>query len=266
MKFVVYHIYRICCLRIRTHRAVDGMDSYCSGIPEHPTRRGRRGLFRIGAHEPQLRAGRSGPIRKGPWRREEWLEEHRETRRKRGGRVLKETAYLPYRGVINLMGRIYQLYEHTMSIPTITIELENPSQTAECYANYKPSTASGYRDSGFDLYMPADVTIPGGALGFMIDLGVRCEYNRSSGYYLYPRSSISKTPIRLANSVGIIDNGYRGTLKVAVDNRSADPVHVKRGDRLFQLCIPSLEAFKVVFGPVNRLTERGEGGFGSTNV
>ena len=155
---------------------------------------------------------------------------------------------------------------HTMSIPTITIELENPSQTAEFYARYKPSTAPGYRDSGFDLYTPADVIIPGGALGFMIDLGVRCEYNRSSGYYLYPRSSISKTPIRLANSVGIIDNGYRGTLKVAVDNRSADPVHVKRGDRLFQLCIPSLEAFKVVFGPVNRLTERGEGGFGSTNV
>ena len=154
-----------------------------------------------------------------------------------------------------------------MAVPTITIELENPSQTAEFYAAVKQTATPGYyRDSGYDLFMPADIVVPKRALGFMIDLGVRCEYNRSSGYYLYPRSSISKTPLRLANSVGIIDNGYRGTLKVAVDNHSDEPVRVKRGDRLFQLCIPSLEAFKVVFGPVNRGTERGEGGFGSTNT
>jgi len=149
-----------------------------------------------------------------------------------------------------------------MAVPTITIEFEDPKQTAELYAAVKP----GYnKDSGFDLFMPANITIPG-RTSAMIDLGVRCEYNSSSGYYLYPRSSISKTPLRLANSVGIIDNGYRGTLKVVVDNISDEVYRVKRGDRLFQLCIPSLEAFHVVFGAVNRVTERGEGGFGSTNA
>lgn len=144
----------------------------------------------------------------------------------------------------------------------ITIELENPEQLAELY---KGKERTGYsKDSGYDLFMPSNITIPGHGT-VMIDLGVRCEYNGSSGYYLYPRSSISKTPLRLANSVGIIDNGYRGTLKVVVDNISDEPVRVKRGDRLFQLCLPSLESFGVVFGPVNRSTERGEGGFGSTN-
>jgi dUTP pyrophosphatase len=150
-----------------------------------------------------------------------------------------------------------------MSIPTITIECESAELTSMYTAVVKLPYS---RDSGYDLFMPSDIVIPGKALGFMIDLGVRCEYNRSSGYYLYPRSSLSKTSIRLANSVGIIDNGYRGTLKVAVDNHSSEPVRVKRGERLFQLCIPSLESFKVVLGPVNRGTERGEGGFGSTNT
>ena len=37
-------------------------------------------------------------------------------------------------------------------------------------------------------------------------------------YYLYPRSSVStKTPLRLANSVGIIDSGYRGNIKAVFD-------------------------------------------------
>jgi len=150
-----------------------------------------------------------------------------------------------------------------MSIPTITIECESAELTSMYAAVVKLPYS---RDSGYDLFMPSDIVIPGKALGFMIDLGVRCEFNRSSGYYLYPRSSLSKTSIRLANSVGIIDNGYRGTLKVAVDNHSDEPVRVKRGDRLFQLCIPSMETFKVFLGTVNRGTERGEGGFGSTNT
>ena len=150
-----------------------------------------------------------------------------------------------------------------MSIPTITLECE----TQELISMYGAVVKLPYsRDSGYDLFMPTDIVVPKRALGFMIDLGVRCEYNRSSGYYLYPRSSMSKTPLRLANSVGIIDNGYRGTLKVAVDNHSDEPVRLKKGDRLFQLRIPSLESFKVLLGTVNRLTERGEGGFGSTNT
>jgi dUTP pyrophosphatase len=149
-----------------------------------------------------------------------------------------------------------------MSIPTITIECESAELTSMYAAVVKLPYS---RDSGYDLFMPSDIVIPGKAFGFMIDLGVRCEFNRSSGYYLYPRSSLSKTPLRLANSVGIIDNGYRGTLKVAVDNHSTEPIRVKKGDRLFQLCIPSMETFKVFVGLVNRGTERGEGGFGSTN-
>lgn len=131
-------------------------------------------------------------------------------------------------------------------------------------AHYPISICSTGENSGFDLYMPADITLLPRTMS-LVDLGVRCELNRSHGYYLYPRSSISKTPLRLANSVGIIDAGYRGTLKVAVENNSDMPYHIKKGDRFFQICLPSLEPFNISYGRVNRETVRGEGGFGSSN-
>jgi dUTP pyrophosphatase len=145
---------------------------------------------------------------------------------------------------------------------TLCVEVES----AEILDGFYRTAARNYAtDSGFDLFCPEDMIVPAGGTVF-VNLGVRCQLEGGArhGYYLYPRSSLSKTPLRLANSVGIIDAGYRGTLKAAVDNRSAEDYPIKKGDRLFQICMPSLEPFAVVFGLVDRTTERGEGGFGST--
>jgi dUTPase len=103
-----------------------------------------------------------------------------------------------------------------------------------------------------------------------------------SGFYLYPRSSISKTRMRLANSVGIIDAGYRGDIIAAVDTigifGSNDIWHVwketlspiQKYDRYFQLCAPDLSAFLVHIvdteAELGAPTIRGQGGFGSTGV
>jgi dUTPase len=102
------------------------------------------------------------------------------------------------------------------------------------------------------------------------------------GFYLYPRSSISKTRMRLANSVGIIDAGYRGDLIAAVDTiglfGSADIWHIwketlspiKKYDRYFQVCAPDLSPFLVHIVETEQdlspPTDRGAGGFGSTGV
>jgi len=82
---------------------------------------------------------------------------------------------------------------------------------------------------------------------------------------MYPRSSISKTPLRLANSVGLCDAAYTGPLKAALHN--TDPNNdftIKKGERYVQLAYPNLE--EVSFKLVNELrdTTRGSGGFGST--
>jgi dUTP pyrophosphatase len=174
-------------------------------------------------------------------------------------------------------------------MPTLRVEIES-SGAAAFYAAAVRNYAT---DSGFDLYCPEDLVVPAGGTVF-VDLGVRCQLDggplavasataplavasataplavasatATHGYYLYPRSSLSKTPLRLANSVGIIDAGYRGTLKAAVDNRSNEDYTIKKGDRLFQICMPSLEPFAVRFAAVDRVTERGEGGMGSTGA
>ena len=96
-----------------------------------------------------------------------------------------------------------------------------------------------------------------------------------TGYYVYPRSSISKSPLRLANNVGIIDSGYRGNVKGAVDCfrgfgtawSECNEYQVEKFSRLFQICSPNLGPVRVILvGSVADLgnTSRGEGGFGST--
>lgn len=81
---------------------------------------------------------------------------------------------------------------------------------------------------------------------------------------IYPRSSISNTGLTMCNSVGIIDSGYRGELKVRFYQNSENIEKYKIGDRIAQLIIEPLE--KVNFQAVLDLSdsERGSGGFGST--
>jgi dUTPase len=98
-----------------------------------------------------------------------------------------------------------------------------------------------------------------------------------TGYYMYPRSSLSRTPLRLANSTGIIDAGYRGHLMGMFDvvnlpdnlspSREAD-FFGQKFDRYLQICAPGLIPIIVeIVDSREELgveTERGGGGFGST--
>jgi len=127
-------------------------------------------------------------------------------------------------------------------------------------------------DSGFDLYVPNDIIFKPYEVKF-IDFGIQCEMidkNKNNiSYYLYPRSSISKTPLLLANSVGIIDAGYRGNIIGAVryipfSGSENEDYILKKDTRLLQICSPSLSP--LVSEIVENLSEttRGSGGFGST--
>ena len=117
-------------------------------------------------------------------------------------------------------------------------------------------------DSGLDIPCPEDVTVPGGALGFPINLGIKCETH--TPFFLLPRSSISKTTIRMANSIGLIDRSYRGEIIAKVDNFSSTEFKIEKGSMVFQIVSfdGNTPTYSLVEG-VNT-TERGEGGFGST--
>lgn len=143
---------------------------------------------------------------------------------------------------------------------------------------YNPVSNRG--DAGVDVYVPQRTVVPARSQ-VRIPLGVHASVLRKtvisfpngsasttlepSSFLLLPRSSISKTPLRLSNSVGLIDSGYRGVIQAPVDNISDEDYIIEEGTRLFQIVNSSLETFKNI-EIVDALgeTERGEGGFGST--
>lgn len=135
----------------------------------------------------------------------------------------------------------------------------------------KKNALDGHPDSGFDLFVPKDVVIPAGEIK-VIDMKVKCAVyemiNRRwipSPYYLYPRSSVTKRGIMLANSVGIIDCGYRGNLMTGFYNTKKEDVTIHAGDRIAQICMPDLSPYyEVELTKELDMTERNEGGFGST--
>lgn len=81
---------------------------------------------------------------------------------------------------------------------------------------------------------------------------------------LFPRSSVSKTDLVLANCVGIVDSGYRGEIKVRFKYTAEHPFLYEVGDKVVQLVImPYPEITPVEVADLDA-TERGEGGFGHT--
>ena len=118
-------------------------------------------------------------------------------------------------------------------------------------------------DAGLDLFIIENQIINPGETS-KIKLGISCENMDQKPYLLMPRSSISKTPLRLCNAVGLIDAGYRGEIMAAVDNIKQEIYEVERGQRLFQLV--SMGGGPIYFELVDDLStsDRGKGGFGST--
>ena len=140
----------------------------------------------------------------------------------------------------------------------------------ELYFKYSNHTHYNQGDSGLDLFFPEDIIIPKNSLGFMVDLQIQSEAlnnDQNISYWLMPRSSISKTPLRMSNSMGLIDAGYRGNIMVALDNHSSEPYTIQKDTRLFQICSPILEPINLeILELTENLseTERGNNGFGST--
>ena len=130
-----------------------------------------------------------------------------------------------------------------------------------------------YFDAGLDVFSPLELKTDGNKTSKMntqIVATLENDQNQPMCFYMYPRSSISKTPLRLANSVGIIDSGYRGNMIGVFDNISSSSYTIEKHSRLLQLCAPDLGKFKVNvvkvvnFDDLKTSTSRGAGGFGST--
>lgn len=184
-----------------------------------------------------------------------------------------------------IVNSLFNIYDKVMVLKLFVdnsdTELHNKYKASAEKHNNNLLNNPHHIDAGFDLYATGKEpnVIPVNKQGYMykLDTEVCCSakiYTDTSkvyntGYYMYPRSSISKTSLRLANSVGIIDAGYRGHLIGMFDLLGQEPnlSDVKYG-RYLQVCAPSMVPIVVeVVSTMEELgeqTERGSGGFGST--
>lgn len=123
-------------------------------------------------------------------------------------------------------------------------------------------------NSGFDLCMPCDLTFPPHKtvwVNFQVSARNIDEKYEPAAFWLLPRSSISKTPLRMANSVGLIDSEYRGNLIAALENTGDVDYIAPKGSRLIQVAQADLKPFRIDWlSTPHSPTLRGGGGFGST--
>ena len=206
---------------------------------------------------------------------------------------------------INTVNNLLNKYEKVMVLNVfVDSNDENLKHTyvnAANSHNNKVIHIQDHIDAGFDLFAPGNQgeafnnyglqipffgpgrenINPVNKLDFMVSCsaqmitdGAKCF---NTGYYMYPRSSLSKTRLRLANSVGIIDAGYRGHLtgmfdvvNIDVNNNSNEEADFwgRKFDRYVQICAPGLVPILVqIVNTMEELggeTARGGGGFGST--
>ncbi len=131
----------------------------------------------------------------------------------------------------------------------------------------KPGAQLPYRahptDAGADLMSNEDLEIYPNEQK-LVDTGIAIKIPHGFAGFVYNRSSQGKKGITIPHSVGVIDSGYRDTIKVLLKNIGDDPYKITTGDRIAQLVIQKVEL--VGFKDIWNDSTRGTGGFGSTGT
>lgn len=120
-------------------------------------------------------------------------------------------------------------------------------------------------DAGADLTTTVDVHLAPGERA-VVPTGIAVALPDGYVALVHPRSGLAaRCGVSIVNAPGTVDAGYRGEIKVVLVNLDpAEPVTLRRGDRIAQLVVQRFE--RAGFVEVDRLPEsaRGEGGYGST--
>jgi len=139
--------------------------------------------------------------------------------------------------------------------------------TVDTASGAKVPTYAHETDAAADIYAMDTTVLPPHTYGNKLRTGVKIQLPEGWQALILPRSSIgAKTPLRLSNSVGLIDSGYRGELGVLYDNTSDEPYTVNAGDRIAQLLVMPSYRFQAKVVDILADSDRGEGGFGSSGT
>jgi dUTP pyrophosphatase len=120
-------------------------------------------------------------------------------------------------------------------------------------------------DAGCDLVTTVDVVLQPGERA-LVPTGIAMALPEGYAAFVHPRSGLAAHHgVGIVNSPGTIDAGYRGEVKVVLVNHdAAEPVRLRRLDRIAQLVVQRVE--QVVWRETGELpgSQRGTGGHGST--
>lgn len=124
-------------------------------------------------------------------------------------------------------------------------------------------------DAGFDLTATRATSEINECGQFVLVYHTDLAIEIPEGYVglIFPRSSISKKSLYLCNAVGVIDSGYRGEITTKYKNTTGDsvPAVYNLGERIAQLIVMPYPEVTFVESEELSETERGEGGYGSTD-
>jgi dUTP pyrophosphatase len=122
-------------------------------------------------------------------------------------------------------------------------------------------------DAGLDLASVEEVVLRPGER-HTVATGLAVAIPPGHAGFVQPRSGLAaRQGITVVNSPGLIDEGYRGELKVVLLNTDPDaPFHIRPGDRIAQLVVLALPRITVTEAAELPPSERAERGFGSSTV
>jgi dUTP pyrophosphatase len=120
-------------------------------------------------------------------------------------------------------------------------------------------------DAGLDLYAAEEAVLEPGERA-SVGTGIAVEIPEAHAGLVLPRSGLAaRNGIALVNSPGLIDAGYRGEVRVLLLNTDRSKVfEIGVGDRIAQLLLTPFAEATPVEVPQLTLSERGDGGFGSS--
>ena len=155
-----------------------------------------------------------------------------------------------YKGILDKIAQ--EGFSRTVNIKVVK---ENDDAILPQYAHFS--------DAGADLYSNEEVDINPNEVK-IISTGLKVEIPNGYEMQIRNRSGMTvKTPILV--QLGTIDSDYRGTIGVMMYNHGDIPYRVQKGDKIAQAVIMPTYHGNFLIADSLTETERGEGGFGSTD-
>lgn len=188
--------------------------------------------------------------------------------------ISNENLIFNFTNTIDLIGKLDKNLNIVKKLNTFLMGQE---QLPQCVVYKRDENAiiphkTRMSDVGYDIYVIKPYKILNDKTT-LYDTGIALQI--PFGYYIeiVPRSSLSKTGYMLTNSVGIIDRSYRGNIYISLTKISNESIDIEK-EYPFKCCqlilrkqhYMDLIHLKENNNQVFHMTNRNDGGFGSTNT